>query len=236
MTRLIGSPNWASNDHFKRSRILGSRVVYCWFFALSLAAGLAPVAAQEAILPASPEVEAAFDHASLPRNSLAVFVGVYTTSYWARSFSINTVGYEPNYVIAIVSSKDLIATPWGLRIGHESGIAIRFGSGFSVEIWRGFTVSFSAELVGGTVVTPRLVLGLSSVSNPIGIEVEREAEAENGDVARLVYLGSELARSLTSLPFVEIFYRLHHRSGAIGFWGNVAAGHNANGVGIRIWY
>ncbi|MHA1559358.1 MAG: hypothetical protein ACTSWI_01630 [Alphaproteobacteria bacterium] len=172
----------------------------------------------------------------MPRNSLAVFVGVYTTSYWARSFNINAVGYEPNYVIAIISSKDLIATPWGLRIGHESGIAIRFGRSFSVEIWRGFTVSFGAELLGGSIVTPRLVIGLSSVSNPIGIEAEREAEVENGDIARLVYLGSELARSLTALPFLEVFYRLHHRSGASQFWGNVAAGHNASGVGFRIWY
>lgn len=215
---------------------MGSRLAYRCFVALLLAAGLVPAAAQEAVPTASPEVEEAFDHASLPRNSIAVFVGVYTTSYWARSFSVSSVGYEPNYVVAIVSSKDLIATPWGLRVGHESGIAIRFGRGFSVEIWRGFTVSFSAELLGGTIVTPRLVIGLSSVSNPTGIEVEREAEAENGDVARLVYLGSELARSLISVPFVEIFYRLHHRSGAVQFWGNVAAGHNANGVGFRIWY
>ncbi len=178
----------------------------------------------------------AFDFAAVPRNSLAIFAGVYTTSFWARSFSVGSVGYEPNFVFAIISSRDILSTSWGLRVGHESGIAIRFGQDFSVEVWRGFTVSFSAVLANNTIVTPRLVLGLSSVSNPIGIEALREAEVEDGDVDRLIYLGSELAHSLVSLPALEVFYRLHHRSGAAHFWGNVAAGHNANGVGLRIWY
>ena len=200
-----------------------------------LTVGLLSAAAQEP--PADNLDEAAsYNPATLPRNSLAVYVGVYTTSFWLRSFSINEVGYEPNFVIAIISTRDLITTSWGLRIGHESGIALRFGREFSIETWRGMTMSFSSELIGGTIVTPRLVLGMSSISNPIGVEVEREAAVEGGDVDRLVYLGSELARSLVALPNLEVFYRLHHRSGAAHFWGNVAAGHNANGVGFRIWY
>ena len=199
----------------------------------SLVSAAAQETAPETVVEGSDD---AVDFAAIPRNSLAVFVGVYTTGYWAQSFSINSVGYEPNYVVAIISSHDFLVTPWGLRIGHESGIAIRFGRDFSVEVWRGFTISFSAVLENNTIVTPRLVLGISSVSNPIGVEVEREAEVENGDVNRLIYLGSELARSTAAIPALEVFYRLHHRSGAAHFWGNVAAGHNASGVGLRIWY
>jgi hypothetical protein len=200
-----------------------------------LAIAIMPGAAQEdqvaaaALTPAPPPVP-------LPRNSVAVFFGVYDTSFWARSFSVANVGYEPNFIVALISERTLLSTSWGLRIGHESGIALRFGREFSFEIWRGITISFRARLLGGTIVTPRIVIGLSSISNPIGVERDRENEVPNGDVNRLVYLGSELARSLEALPYVEVFYRLHHRSGALGFWGNVAAGHNANGVGIRFWY
>lgn len=174
--------------------------------------------------------------AAQPRNGLSFFVGVYTTSFWARSFSVNNVGYEPNFVVAIISERDLLSTSWGLRIGHESGMALRFGREFSFETWRGMTISFGAILKTGVVLTPKMVLGLSNISNPIGMEIERELEAADGDVNRLIYLGSEVSQSFPEVPEIEIFYRLHHRSGALGFWGNVAAGHNANGVGIRLRY
>ncbi len=194
---------------------------------------VSPLAAQVA----EPATESGtIERSPLPRNSIALYFGVYDTSFWGRSFSVANVGYEPNFVAAIISERDLLVTSWGLRIGHESGIALRFGREFSFEMWRGITISFSVHMLGGTIVTPRIVLGLTSISNPIGVEIEREAEAHNGDVNRLIYLGTELARSLEAMPYVEVFYRLHHRSGALGLWGNVAAGHNANGVGIRFWY
>lgn len=170
------------------------------------------------------------------RNSLSIFAGVFTTSFWARSFSVGNVGYEPNFVLAIISERELLSTSWGLSIGHESGIALRFGREFSVETWRGMTISFGALLKTGVLLTPQMVLGLSYVSNPIGMELQRELDAVDGDVSKLIYLGSEVSQSLPAVPEVEVFYRLHHRSGALGFWGNVAAGHNANGVGLRINY
>lgn len=213
-----------------------TRRLFRLIVALVVSGATGVATAQEAPKPADLQPASLYDSAEIPRNSIAIFAGVFTTSFWARSFNINEVGYEPNYVVAIISSHDFLVTDWGLRIGHESGIAIRFGSEFSVETWRGVTISFGSELRNNSVVTPRLVLGLSSISNPIGVEALREAEVENGDAARLVYLGSELARSLGAFPSVEVFYRLHHRSGAIGFWGNIAAGHNANGVGLRLWY
>lgn len=169
-------------------------------------------------------------------NAISFFFGVYTKGFWAQSFNINEVGYEPNFVFALISEKELISTSWGLRVGDESGIAIRFGRDFSIETWHGMTVSFEAMLVGGISVTPKLVLGFSNTTNPIGMEIQRELDAVEGDVDRLIYLGSELGRSIDTIPEIEVFYRLHHRSGAAHFWGNVAAGHNANGVGLRIRY
>lgn len=210
-----------------------------------LALALATVAvAPEAVprvaeSPASAPAVAAETDAPAPeigRNSFSLMVGLYTTSFWARSFSVNEVGYEPNFVIALISGRDLITTPVGLRVGHESGIALRFGKDFSIEMWRAVTVSFGARLIGRIMVTPQLALGLSSVSNLIGVEVAREAAVENGDMSRLVYNGSQLAWLFENIPFIEFFYRLHHRSGALGFWGNVPDGHNANSIGFQIRY
>ena len=210
-----------------------------WLVAALFSAGVvvsaSPVWAQQQ--PAMIEADGAAEGVPVvPRNSLAIFAGIYTTGYWGRSFSANEVGYEPNYVVAIISSRDLIVTSWGLRIGHESGIALRFGREISFEMWRGLTISYGARLLGGLVVTPRFIVGLSTISNAIGIEIDRELEILSGDVDRLIYLGSEVARSLEAIPDIEVFYRLHHRSGAAHFWGNVAAGHNATGIGIRIRY
>lgn len=162
--------------------------------------------------------------------------GVYTTSFWARSFSYNNVGYEPNFVIAIITGKDLLTTGWGLRIGQESGMALRFGADFSIETWTGITVSFGARLIGGFTLSPQMVLGLSNITNAIGVEVGREAAVPNGDISRLIYLGTHLAYLWEALPHLEGFYRLHHRSGALGVFGNVPDGHNAPSVGFTIRY
>ncbi len=207
-------------------------------FALLILAPLAsaPASAQEAVAVATPAAATIAADPPLPVNSLTVIAGVYNTSFWARSFNVNEVGYEPNFVLGLISAKDLFVTSWGLRIGHESGIAIRFGADFSIEMWQGLTISFSARLIGGRVVQAKLVLGLSTVSNPIGVEVEREAAVREGDMDRLVYLGSQLATYWERLPYAEAIYRLHHRSGALGFWGNLPDGHNAPAVGFTIRY
>lgn len=195
------------------------------------AAGGPPAAGRDAVDDARPPV---------PEDSLSIFAGVFTTDFWGRSFSFADVAYEPNFIVGLLSGTDLLRTSWGLTIGHESGVALRFGTTLSLEIWRGLTISFGARQIGGWVLTPELVLGLSSISNAIGLEIERELETiapgAIGDVDRLIYLGSEVGLSLEALPEAEVFYRLHHRSGAIGFWGNVAADHNANVVGLRLRY
>lgn len=213
----------------------GGSIFLCFVAALIASAAWAENGAAEPVDPPTAEAPAA-DVPAVPVNSLSLMVGVYTTSFWARSFSVGNVGYEPNFVLAVISGRDLLTTSWGLRIGHESGLAIRFGADFSVEMWQGLTVSFGARLLGGMRLTPELVLGLSTITNPIGVEVPREGEVENGDMDRLVYLGSHLAYMFEAFPYVSAFYRLHHRSGALGFWGNLPDGHNANSIGFTLRY
>lgn len=209
-------------------------------FAFILLVGLlgVPAFAQEAPAAADPRptAEAVAPGPELGRNTLSVMMGVYTTSFWARSFSVNNVGYEPNFVIAVISGKDLLTTGWGLRVGQESGLALRFGADFSIETWVGITVHFGARLVGRVQLSPQVVLGQSVITNPIGVEVPREQAVENGDMTRLVYLGSQLSYLWESFPIMEVFYRLHHRSGALRFWGNLPDGHNANSLGFTIRY
>jgi hypothetical protein len=185
------------------------------------------------------ELERSAARPPVPANSIALIAGVYTRAYWGQSFSIADVGYEPNFVLGLISATDVLRTSWGLTIGHESGIALRFGTTISFEMWRGLTVSFGSRQIGGWVLTPKVILGLSTIANMIGVEAERELVAmfgAEGDSDRLIYLGSELAESREALPDVEVFYRLHHRSGLLGLWGNVEADHNANAVGIRLYY
>lgn len=197
-----------------------------------------PAAAPEVEMPPT-ELERTPARPAVPPNSLALIAGVYTRAYWGQSFSVADVGYEPNFVLGLISGTDIVRTSWGLTIGHESGIALRFGTTISFEMWRGITVSFGSREIGGWVLTPKVILGLSTIANMIGVEAERELEALMGGVGdsdRLIYLGSEVAESREALPDVEVFYRLHHRSGLLGLWGNVEADHNANAVGIRLYY
>jgi hypothetical protein len=189
-----------------------------------------------ALMPAGARAAALDPPPQIPPNSLTIMAGVYTTSFWARSFRVNNIGYEPNFILALISGRDLVTTSWGLRIGHESGIALRFGADFSFEMWRAVTISIGTRLIGGIQLTPTVALGLSTISNLIGVEVAREAAVEDGDFARLVYSGSQVSYLLERFPFAEVFYRLHHRSGVLGFWGNVPDGHNANSVGITFRY
>lgn len=195
--------------------------------------------ARDGDAPAAVELDRSPARRPVPPNSLSLLAGVYTRAYWGQSFSIADVAYEPNFVLGLISGTDLVRTSWGLTIGHESGIALRFGTSISLEMWRGITVSFGARQIGGWVLTPQVILGLSTISNMIGVEAERELQAllgGEGDSDRLIYLGSELGSSLEAVPDVEVFYRLHHRSGLLGLWGNVEADHNANAVGIRLRY
>jgi hypothetical protein len=230
---VVAATGAAEGRQMGRSRGFGL-VVLLLLLAAKASASPAVVAAapSEAVAAAAPAGPAPV----IARNSLSLMVGFYTTSFWAKSFSIDDVGYEPNFIIALISGRDLVTTPIGFRIGVESGIGLRFGQDFSVEMWRAVTVSFGARLLGRVMVTPQLALGLSSVSNLIGIERQREAAVANGDMSRLIYNGSQLAYLIETLPFVEFFYRLHHRSGALGFWGNVPDGHNANSIGFQIRY
>jgi hypothetical protein len=75
--------------------------------------------------------------------------------------------------------------------------------------------------------------GFSAVTNAMpGREGSNESE-RNGDATLLFYLGPELNLSLVSRPNVEIFWRLHHRSGAWGTLGDMHGAANVQTVGLK---
>ena len=120
----------------------------------------------------------------------------------------------------------------GFDLGFEIGVAGRFGDGSSVEGWLGPSIRHRGITVGPLTVSPGSVVGLSAVSDSIGIEREREIR-NDGDATLLLYFGPELMFKLEQLPNFEFVFRIHHRSGADGTLGNMGEGHNANIFGAR---
>jgi hypothetical protein len=80
-------------------------------------------------------------------------------------------------------------------------------------------------------ITPALTFGASAVTDTMGVEAEREAgDGLPGDL--LFYLSPEISVSAADHPETEMFWRLHHRSGA---WNTFGGGGSANAtmIGIR---
>src|SRR5262249_39773672 len=125
----------------------------------------------------------------------------------------------------------------GFIIGTELGAGYRFGTRNSGELWAGINFRHSGLVFFNTVrLTPGITVGLSAVTDPIGIEATRASECCNRNARFLGYLGPELAMAFQNMPNLELVYRLHHRSGARGAFGNMVEGANAIVFGVRYRY
>jgi hypothetical protein len=112
-------------------------------------------------------------------------------------------------------------------------VAGRFGSTPSAEFWGGVVGRHDGFMIGDSVrISPAFTFGLSHVTRPQGRELRNERERD-GDARMLFYLGPEINLTFSSLPNVDFFWRLHHRSGAWGTLGDMHGGANANVVGIK---
>ena len=112
-------------------------------------------------------------------------------------------------------------------------MADRFGLGNSVEFWGGLHLRYTGLVLFENVrIAPGVTFGLSAITNPVGIEAQRQIDA-HGNATVLGYLGPELALSFRQLPNLELVYRIQHRSGALGRIGNMWEGANANVFGMR---
>lgn len=144
------------------------------------------------------------------------------------------VEYGDNFSVGIGYQRFVQGLVRDLYFGFEAGIAARFGNSLSAEAWGGPVVRYDGIRLFNTVtLSPSVTGGLSAVTNALdGWEGDNEDERD-GDSTLLFYFGPELSLSLASRPDVEIFWRLHHRSGAWGTLGDMHGGANFQTLGIR---
>lgn len=144
---------------------------------------------------------------------------------------------QDNYSVGAAINREFIDLGLGFHLGGEIGLAGRFGDGTSAEVWGGPSLRHDGFSVGPAIISFGLVMGLSAVTGPIGIE--RNVEVNNdGDATLLWYLGPEVAISFDALPNTEFVSRTHHRSGAANLsflptLGDMPDTSNANIFGIR---
>ena len=224
------------------------RVVLLAFFVLSLSRANA----DDLVPPASGArwlSFAEFDPLIKP-DSIFVFGGVMSTgglgSTEIFNYNIRGIKYD-NYIVGGAYNHDFYRLGYGFTLGGEIGIADRFGH-YAVccdtvvksssilnsgELWGGARIShsgivlFDSIRIGGAMTT-----GFSLTTDSIGRERQREINL-HGNARFLVYLGPELSFSMIGRPDLELVYRVHHRSGSNGTFGNMREGYNANVLGIR---
>ncbi|MEF2552192.1 hypothetical protein VQ042_12580 [Aurantimonas sp. A2-1-M11] len=121
----------------------------------------------------------------------------------------------------------------GFHYGFEVGGAGRFGDNTSGELWSGIVLRHEGVSVADSLhFSPSLTVGLSAVTETVGREARNEI-MDGGDATILFYLGPEISVSLSSARETELFWRLHHRSGAGGTLGDMRGAANANVFGFR---
>ena len=171
--------------------------------------------------------------ATSPTQSVFVFGGQYTTAGLASSAIPFRAPYENNTIAAIAYAVDIHRFGNGVMYGAEVGLGRRFGTVDSIEVWGGATFRLAPVVLFDSLqIGAGITVGVSAVSQPMGIEVTRETR-RHGDARFLGYLGPELTLASPKNSNIELVYRLHHRSGANGTFGGMGEGANANVLGVR---
>jgi hypothetical protein len=170
-----------------------------------------------------------------PKKTLFAFVGQFNKgTFPGWSMIPYAAEMESNFLIGGAIDAQMFKLGPAVTLGAELGAAGRFGDRSGAEIFGGASIRHVGIPVGNVVtITPAVVIGLSAVTQSVGIEREREM-LHSGNAALLYYLGPEIALRFHSMPNVEIVFRTHHRSGLKGGLGNMREGSNVNVLGVRI--
>lgn len=164
--------------------------------------------------------------------SVFVFGGGITDADMWKSANPLGVGYE--HGIAGLGYQFFPGRIGSVKLGLEAGLAGRLGSGSNAEIWGGVVGRWDGFEVGAVRVSPSFTFGLSHVTRTMSGREEKNERERNGDASTLFYLGPELSFTVASMPDIDFFWRLHHRSGAWGTLGGMHGGSNANVIGVRV--
>jgi hypothetical protein len=169
----------------------------------------------------------------LPQTRIHIYFGQYTTDNMGDTLKIFKAHYEKNYLLAGAYSRDFLELRDGTHLGGEIGVAARFGTNITGELWGGVVFrpkAFTSR--EGITVGMAFTVGLSAISKSMGEEIKREI-GRGGNASFLFYLGPEIVVTFPGLRNWELVYRLHHRSGAGGLLGGLYEGYNSNTFGLR---
>jgi len=161
------------------------------------------------------------------------FAGAMTKEDMLKSAALIPVDYERNAVIG--GGYQFYPYRIGnIKLGGEVGMAVRFGKGFTGEVWAGPVARYEQIRLGERLfITPSFTAGLSLVTDAQpGREREQEVK-DDGNANVLFYLGPEINVSFSEGSSTEFFWRLHHRSGGGKTLGNMKGATNANVFGVR---
>ncbi|GGA37192.1 hypothetical protein [Pelagibacterium lentulum] len=143
------------------------------------------------------------------------------------------VSFEDNFIVGGGFDRDVWSQTNGLAIGVEIGTALRFGESASIELWGGPYLRYDGLIVSDALrISPKIVGGISLVSDTIGSEAERAENTTDTDGRVLFYLTPEISISSLHRPELEYFWRGQHRSGGYGTLGSMF-GANAVTFGMR---
>jgi hypothetical protein len=161
------------------------------------------------------------------------FGGAMVDGNMAQAANPFGVSYE-RYSIFGLGYQYLPYTFGDLKMGLEAGLAGRFRGNTNAEIWGGVVGRYEGiEVANSFRIIPSFTFGISHVTKTMEGREKRNEIERDGSAGTLFYLGPELSLSTVSRPDLEVFWRLHHRSGAWGTLGDMHGGSNANVLGLR---
>lgn len=215
--------------HTARERIATIMVAVLFSMAATVAGQAQPVATDQTGMPLQPQIETS----QVLDESISIFAGRFHEGFFGHSFTLQAP-FEDNYMVAAAYQKFYVFDAKGWDFGLEVGLAGRMGESQSAEVWAGGVGRYQGWVLGDTIrVAPAITLGLSAVTDTIGVEKEREGR-QPLSANLLFYLAPELSFSHVDNPEFEVFWRAHHRSGAWGVTGLAAIdGANAVTAGLR---
>ena len=178
---------------------------------------------------------------------------VFDLNYTPRQ---NKPSYD-NDIVGAAYERDLFELGRDLRLRVEGGLAERFGHFllcclavpdkvphpdltvrldgrvYSTEGWVGGKLRWeNFHVASGARVSLAATVGLSGVTRTIGRERQREVDRA-GNAHILGYVAPEINLALDAFPNFEAVLRVPHRSGALGTFGHMREGYNADVAGIR---
>ncbi|NTA18677.1 hypothetical protein [Agrobacterium tumefaciens] len=173
------------------------------------------------------------DMASQTSEAIFGFGGVLTKEDMLKSAALVPVEYEKNAILG--GGYQFYPYRIGnVKLGGEIGVAVRFGKGFTGEVWAGPVARYDKIRLGERLfVSPSFTAGLSLVSDAQPGRERQEEIKDNGNANVLFYLGPEINVSFSEESSTEFLWRLHHRSGGGKTLGNMKGATNANVFGVR---